>query len=491
MKAAADVLTQFGIAHECRVVSAHRTPAWMVEYARDAEARGLQVIIAGAGGAAHLPGMVASMTTVPVLGVPVQSKALSGLDSLLSIVQMPGGVPVGTLAIGDGRRDERRAAGRRHARDPRPGPARAAPRVARARGPRRSVSETLERRERRCAPSCPARPSASSAAASSAACSPSPRGRLGYRVHTCSPGRATRPPARSPTSRLIAAYDDVEALRRVRARRRRRHLRVRERPVGRCGGDRRAVAPVRPAPARCSTRPSTACREKELPVTTPAARWRPFALVDSRRRPARGAGASGRPRASSRPRASATTARARRGSIAPTDALAAWDRLGRQRGGPRGVRRFRARAVGAWRARGIDGRDRALRRHREHPRAAHPRRLGRPRQRAAAGRRGTRSAIARAALEALDVVGVLCVELFLTRDGRAPRQRARAAPPQLRPPHHRRVRHQPVRAAAARGVRPAAGTPPTCCGPRRWRTCSATCGRTASRAGPTPWRGPT
>jgi 5-(carboxyamino)imidazole ribonucleotide mutase len=100
MKAAADVLAQFGIAHECRVVSAHRTPEWMGEYAREAEARGLQAIIAGAGGAAHLPGMVASMTTVPVIGVPVQSRALSGLDSLLSIVQMPAGVPVGTLAIG-------------------------------------------------------------------------------------------------------------------------------------------------------------------------------------------------------------------------------------------------------------------------------------------------------------------------------------------------------------------------------------------------------
>jgi 5-(carboxyamino)imidazole ribonucleotide mutase len=100
MKAAADILTQFDIAHECRVVSAHRTPGWMAEYARDAESRGLQAIIAGAGGAAHLPGMVASMTLVPVIGVPVQSRALSGLDSLLSIVQMPGGVPVATMAIG-------------------------------------------------------------------------------------------------------------------------------------------------------------------------------------------------------------------------------------------------------------------------------------------------------------------------------------------------------------------------------------------------------
>lgn len=101
MQHASDLLTQFDVPHERRVVSAHRTPEWMFEYARDAEQRGLKIIIAGAGGAAHLPGMVASMTTLPVLGVPIQSRALSGLDSLLSIVQMPGGVPVGTLAIGD------------------------------------------------------------------------------------------------------------------------------------------------------------------------------------------------------------------------------------------------------------------------------------------------------------------------------------------------------------------------------------------------------
>jgi 5-(carboxyamino)imidazole ribonucleotide mutase len=101
LRHAAEVLTQFGVPHESRVVSAHRTPDWMCEYAKTAECRGLAVIIAGAGGAAHLPGMVASQTTLPVLGVPVQSKALSGLDSLLSIVQMPGGIPVGTLAIGE------------------------------------------------------------------------------------------------------------------------------------------------------------------------------------------------------------------------------------------------------------------------------------------------------------------------------------------------------------------------------------------------------
>ena len=101
MRHAATVLAEFGVPHECLVVSAHRTPQWMSEYAETAEARGLEVIIAGAGGAAHLPGMVAAQTTLPVLGVPVQSRALNGLDSLLSIVQMPGGVPVGTLAIGN------------------------------------------------------------------------------------------------------------------------------------------------------------------------------------------------------------------------------------------------------------------------------------------------------------------------------------------------------------------------------------------------------
>ncbi|MBS1875197.1 MAG: 5-(carboxyamino)imidazole ribonucleotide mutase [Acidobacteria bacterium] len=100
MTHAAAILQQFDVPHECRVVSAHRTPQWMVEYASTAESRGLEVIIAGAGGAAHLPGMVAANTVLPVLGVPVESRALKGMDSLLSIVQMPGGIPVGTLAIG-------------------------------------------------------------------------------------------------------------------------------------------------------------------------------------------------------------------------------------------------------------------------------------------------------------------------------------------------------------------------------------------------------
>src|SRR2546425_12944681 len=100
MRHADEMLTRFGVPHECRVVSAHRTPVDMAEYASGAVGRGLEVIIAGAGGAAHLPGMVASHTVLPVIGVPVQSAALSGLDSLLSIVQMPKGVPVATVAIG-------------------------------------------------------------------------------------------------------------------------------------------------------------------------------------------------------------------------------------------------------------------------------------------------------------------------------------------------------------------------------------------------------
>jgi len=100
MRYAADTLAEFGVPHETKVVSAHRTPERLYDYARSAAGRGLRAIVAGAGGAAHLPGMAASMTRLPVLGVPVESKALSGLDSLLSIVQMPAGVPVGTLAIG-------------------------------------------------------------------------------------------------------------------------------------------------------------------------------------------------------------------------------------------------------------------------------------------------------------------------------------------------------------------------------------------------------
>jgi len=101
MQLASDILNKLGISHEAKIVSAHRTPGRLYDYATSAAERGLKVIIAGAGGAAHLPGMAASMTRIPVLGVPIQSKALSGIDSLLSIAQMPAGIPVGTLAIGE------------------------------------------------------------------------------------------------------------------------------------------------------------------------------------------------------------------------------------------------------------------------------------------------------------------------------------------------------------------------------------------------------
>ena len=100
MRHCADILNDLGVAHESKIVSAHRTPDRLIDYAKGAAARGIKIIIAGAGGAAHLPGMAASMTALPVLGVPIESAALKGIDSLLSIVQMPGGVPVGTLAIG-------------------------------------------------------------------------------------------------------------------------------------------------------------------------------------------------------------------------------------------------------------------------------------------------------------------------------------------------------------------------------------------------------
>ena len=101
MRGASETLQRFDVPHECHIVSAHRTPQWLAEFSETAESKGYEVIIAGAGGAAHLPGMAAAQTLLPVLGVPVQSKALNGMDSLLSIVQMPAGIPVGTLAIGN------------------------------------------------------------------------------------------------------------------------------------------------------------------------------------------------------------------------------------------------------------------------------------------------------------------------------------------------------------------------------------------------------
>ena len=225
MRHAVEVLERFGVPHERHIVSAHRTPVWMAEFAIGAEARGIEVIIAGAGGAAHLPGMVAAHTLVPVLGVPVQSAALQGLDSLLSIAQMPGGVPVGTLAIGkagatnagllavsilSNSRPDLRAKLRAFRdgadREGPPGTAAVTPRRFRA-GRRRS---------------------ACSAAVSLDACSPSPRGAWDT---ASTPSRrrrlANRPGGRPRGHRVVRGPRRAA---RVRARRRRRHVRVRERP---------------------------------------------------------------------------------------------------------------------------------------------------------------------------------------------------------------------------------------------------------------------
>ncbi len=144
MRHAAEMLDALEVAYETKVVSAHRTPERLYDYARSAAARGLKVIVAGAGGAAHLPGMAASMTRLPVLGVPVRSKALDGLDSLLSIVQMPAGVPVGTLAIGQAGRGQCRPARRLDPGPVRRGPGRAARGVAAADRPTASPKRLNE-----------------------------------------------------------------------------------------------------------------------------------------------------------------------------------------------------------------------------------------------------------------------------------------------------------------------------------------------------------
>ena len=162
MRHAAETLDALGVAHEVKVVSAHRTPQRLYDYARTAQERGLKLIIAGAGGAAHLPGMAASMTALPVLGVPVESKALKGMDSLLSIVQMPAGIPVGTLAIGQPGAINAALARGGDAGDQRRGARRAARRVA-------GEADRRGARSPRMIVICrPVRPSASSAAASSA-----------------------------------------------------------------------------------------------------------------------------------------------------------------------------------------------------------------------------------------------------------------------------------------------------------------------------------
>ena len=203
----AEVLERFNVPFEKEVVSAHRTPVWMAEFAQGAEARGIQVIIAGAGGAAHLPGMVASHTVLPVLGVPVQSASLQGLDSLLSIVQMPGGVPVGTLAIGKPGAINAGPAGGRHPGDD-------ASRTARAAAP---VSRRADRQGAtgRAPVNRIVLPGATIGVLGSGQLGRMfalEARRMGYRVHTLSPGVDT-PTGQVADLEVSAEYDDIDAIR--------------------------------------------------------------------------------------------------------------------------------------------------------------------------------------------------------------------------------------------------------------------------------------
>ena len=305
--------------HECRVVSAHRTPAWMAEYAAGAEERGLEVIVAGAGGAAHLPGMVAAQTVLPVLGVPVQSRALNGLDSLLSIVQMPGGVPVGTLAIGK--------AGAKNAALLAAAILANAGRSCGRACAFRAEQEAKVRADRlppdgpesgsEADPAGPGRPLLPGATIG--VLGSGQLGRMlalaarpmGYRVHVLSPG-TTPPPARPRTGRWTpTTWTSTRCAPSPPGRR--GDLRVRERARRVRRGRRREGAGA-PGPPGAPHRPEPAPRE-----ALPLRRRLPGGAVRGGPQPGRarsGAGArrtaaSARPRCS-RPPAGATTARARR-----------------------------------------------------------------------------------------------------------------------------------------------------------------------------------
>ena len=202
----AETLTRFGVAHEAKVVSAHRTPAWMVEYASGAEARGLEVIIAGAGGAAHLPGMVAANTLLPVLGVPVESHALKGMDSLLSIVQMPGRHSGGHVGHRQGGRAERGAAGGGDSGESRSGAAREAARVSRGTGQPSPLGRTGVTK--------PILPGATIGVLGSGQLGRMfaiAARRMGYRVHTLSPDEDT-PTGQVADLEVQASYDDLDAV---------------------------------------------------------------------------------------------------------------------------------------------------------------------------------------------------------------------------------------------------------------------------------------
>ena len=340
----------------------------MAEYASTAADARPEVIIAGAGGAAHLPGMVAAQTVLPVIGVPVQSAALNGLDSLLSIVQMPKGVPVATVAIGAVGRRQRRPARGRHPRDVAARAAREAARRTATRSPPRSAA--ADRSRESIARSRPARRSACSAAASSAACSRWRRAASAI-ASTRSRPSTTRPTGQIADVEINASYDDLDAVRAFAQARRRRHLRVRER----VGGGRRRGRAARDRPAERPRAGDRAARLKEktflaehgLPVA-------PFAPVRTDADLAAGDRRVGCPAVLK----TATLGYDGKGQIridAPDDLAAAWDDARPPRSGARGVHRSRARDLGDRRAR-RRRRVVALRPDRERARAPHPRRVG-------------------------------------------------------------------------------------------------------------------
>ena len=321
MKHAVEILERFSVPFERHIVSAHRTPVWMAEFASGAEARGVEVIIAGAGGAAHLPGMVAAHTVVPVLGVPVQSAALQGLDSLLSIAQMPGGVPVGTLAIGKPGAINAGLLAVSILSNSRPDAADQASRVSR-------------RADRESPPGTAAVNRVIAPGAALGVLGGGQLGRMfaiaarrmGYRVHVFSPDDD------SPSGQIADRRSDRAVRRsrraaRVRGRRRGGHLRVRER-AGR--SDRRRARRWRRCARRrwrCTRRSSARARRPFSPITG-------FPRRPSRPRPrstscgTRSRGSARRP--SSRPRRSATTARASTRSRRPADVEHIWTAIGHQ-----------------------------------------------------------------------------------------------------------------------------------------------------------------
>ena len=461
MQAAVAVLERFGVAHEARVVSAHRMPDEMFAYAEQAAARGLRAIIAGAGGAAHLPGMLAAKTTVPVLGVPVPSRHLQGQDSLLSIVQMPAGVPVATFAIGEAGATNAALFAVADARRRRPA-ARRRPRAPTA------PSAATRRRRRRC------RPTRHRVIVPPATIGMLGGGQLGrYTVvaarlmgygTSCSTPTRRRRPAASPTS--TSSRPTTIRPRSTSSP----HAARSSRPSSRT----RRPPPWSASPPTWSSRrrrrrwrsPRTASAEKRFlaGIGVPTA---PFAVPGEARRHRAARRSSRRP-------ASATTARA---SARSTDG----DGVA---GGPRRARPCRASSSSGSRSTSSSASSSPAR-----PTDAwSPTRSPRTTTSTASStspscRRGSRRRsaarpwrLAERIADALDYVGVLAVEMFVS-DGRLLVNELAPAAAQQRPLDARRRRHQPVRAAGPGGVR--AGARPDRArrpAPWRWSTCSATCG---------------